>query len=65
MKIQFVKNILVDVQKPRLEEVWDKEYKRWDELIVETINYNEKKATICTTDGDILIDVPVDSFVKI
>ncbi len=65
MKIQFVRNILVDVQKPRLEEVWDKQYRRWDELIVETISYNGKKANIYTSDGDILIDVPDDSFVKV
>ena len=65
MKIRFLKNILVDVQKVRLDEVWDKQYRRWDELNVETISWTGKKAMISTSDGDILLDVPEDSFTKV
>ncbi len=62
MKIQFVKNVLVEVEKPKLEEIWDKEFQRWDQLTVESISYFGQKATIYTAEGDVLIDVPLDSF---
>jgi len=65
MKIRFLKNILVDVQKVRLNEVWDKQYRRWDELSVETISWDGKRATISTSDGDILLDVPEEAFTKV
>jgi hypothetical protein len=42
--------------------VWDKQYKRWDELVLESITYYEDKANLITSDGDCLFDVPVDSF---
>lgn len=61
MKIRFVKNVLVEVIKPRLEETWDKEYRKWDELKVESI-VGESKVNITTKEGDILLDVPLDSF---
>ena len=62
MKIRFVKNVLVEVIKPRLEETWDKEYRKWEELKVESIIGEGNKVTITTSQGDILIDVPLDSF---
>jgi len=65
MKIRFLKDVLVDVQKARLEEMWDKQFKRWQELQVETISWTGKRATIVTSDGDVLLDVPEESFTKI
>jgi len=65
MKIRFLKSVLVDVQKARLDEVWDKQYSRWDELNVESLSCSGKKATIYTTEGDTLIDVPVEAFEKV
>ena len=61
MKIRFTRNVLVEVIKPRLEETWDKEYRKWEELKVESI-VGEDKVTITTKEGDILLDVPLNSF---
>lgn len=65
MKIQFLKNVLVDVQKARIEEMWDKQFRRWDELNVDTISWTGKRATIVTSDGDVLLDVPEETFTKV
>jgi len=62
MKIRFVRNVLVDVQKVRLEEIWDKQFRRWDELQIESVHYSGKKAEVRTAEGDILVDVPIDAF---
>lgn len=63
MKIRFLRNVLVEVSKARLQEVWDKQYLRWQELGVERISYySGNRAEICTYEGDILIDTPVDAF---
>ena len=62
MKIRFLKSVLVEVEKTRLQEVWDKQFQRWDELQAESINYAGKSAQICTREGDTILDVPVDSF---
>jgi hypothetical protein len=62
MKIRFVKTALVEVEKYRLQEVWDKLYNRWDEVEADTITYRGSKAIIGTQEGDTLFDVPVDSF---
>lgn len=65
MKIRFLKNVLVDVQKARIEEMWDKQFRRWDELNVEAISWTGKRATIVTSDGDVLLDVPEETFTKV
>lgn len=65
MKIRMLKNVLLEVYKPRLEEVWDKQFNRWDELNVETISWTGKRANILTTEGDILRDVPEEAFQKV
>jgi hypothetical protein len=62
MKIRFIRNVLVEVEKTKLQEMWDYHYPKWKELLVESINYSGKSATICTMDKDILADVPIDSF---
>ena len=62
MKIRFLKDITVDVEKPRLNEVWDKQYHRWDEISVEQIFTEKKRATLQTTEGDFIVAVPTDSF---
>lgn len=62
MKIRFLRTILVDVYKSHMEEVWDKQFNKWDELLVESINYYNKGACIYTFDGDVLQDVAIDSF---
>ena len=65
MRIRMLKNVLVEVEKRRLQEVWDKQLKRWEEISVESIDYTGKTANICTEEGDIIISVPIDAFEKI
>ena len=62
MKIRFVKSVLIEVEKTKLQEVWDKQYQRWDEVEAERIEYFGKKATIYAASGDTLFSVPNDSF---
>ena len=65
MKIRFLKDVLVDVQKARIEEMWDKQFHRWQELNVEIINWTGKNATIVTSEGDVLLDVPEGTFTQV
>lgn len=60
--MRFKKTVVVDVQKTRLNEVWDKQLNRWDELNVEMSNVQGKFADLTTVDGDVYFSVPVDSF---
>ena len=62
MKIRITKSILVEVEKPHLQEVWDKQLNRWDELNVESIQHSGKTANFVTYDGDVFLSVPVESF---
>jgi hypothetical protein len=57
MKIRFVKNVLVEVYKSRLDEVWDKQYRRWDEIEVDSISEG-KFADVRTTEGDAIYGIP-------
>ena len=65
MKIRFLRNITVDVEKPRLGEVWDKGFRRWDEIRIDDIFSNGSSATLKTEDGDFILAVPEDSFERI
>ena len=67
MKIRFLKTISVDLEKPKLNEVWDKTFNRWDELVVEDIFPGKGNigTTIKTIEGDFLIGVPDGSFEKL
>ena len=64
MKLRFKKFVSVDVQKVRLNELWDKSFRKWDEINVEAINPNSdgKTAHIVTYENDVLLFVPLDSF---
>jgi len=62
MKIQFKKNWCGEVQKVRLQEVWDITYSRWSEIKVESINVDDKFAYLTTYEGDILLSVPTDAY---
>lgn len=62
MRIRFIRTVLVEVAKAKLNEVWDKQFCRWDEIKADSINYANGKAEICTLEGDTLMDVPADSF---
>ena len=62
MKVRIKKTVLVEVEKYKLNEVWDKQLCRWDELNVEKMDVQGKFATLLSTDGDIYLSVPVESF---
>lgn len=62
MKIRFVRSLLVEVWKPKLEETWDKNLKKWDEVGAESLMENEGCFDVHTYDGDVLIGIPKDSF---
>ena len=62
MKIRIRKDILVEVEKPRLQETWYKELKKWDELNVVSIIDFGKESKIITYDGSIYFNVPNESF---
>jgi hypothetical protein len=57
-----MKNWVGEVQKFRLNETWDISYSRWTEMNIEEVSTKEKTADIVTYEGDILIDVPLDTF---
>lgn len=62
MRVRILKSKLVEVEKTKLQEVWDKQLNRWDEFVVETIHPNGRTANLITSDGDVYRDVPVECF---
>lgn len=62
MKVRILKNVLVEIEKPNLGEVWDKQLCRWDILRIESIDTAGKFAHLITYEGDIYLHVPQDSF---
>lgn len=65
MKIRFLRKITVDIEKPKIGEVWDKTFNRWTEIQVEDIYPNGTSATLKTYDGDFILSVPTNAFEKI
>lgn len=65
MKIRFTKPVSVEVEKTRLQEIWDKTFSRWDEVSVEEIQLVGGVVNITTRDGDVLLSVPRDSYVEL
>lgn len=63
MKLRMIKSAVVEIKKSRLDEVWDLHLKKWDEINAESINYNVNgSADVTTGDGDVIYDIPADSF---
>jgi hypothetical protein len=62
MKIRILKTVLVEVEKTKLNEVWDKQLCRWDELNVEKIDVAGKFAHLTDYNGDVYLHVPIDAF---
>jgi hypothetical protein len=62
MKIQILKDVLVEVEKPTLHEVWDKQLHRWEVFAADRVTVNGPLADIQLTNGDVLLNVPVESF---
>ena len=62
MKIRILKNVLVEINKIRLDEVWDKSLQRRDELNVDSINVDGKYANLTTYEGDVILQIPTDAY---
>lgn len=62
MKVRILKNKLVEVMKTRMDEVWDKQLNRWDELNVESIQPYGNFSNLVTYEGDVYLNVPTDCF---
>jgi len=62
MKVRIKKTVLVEVEKVKLNEVWDKQLCRWDELNVVDKDVQGSFANLTTAEGDVYLLVPVDSF---
>lgn len=62
MKVRLKKNVLVEVEKTKLNEVWDKQLLKWQELNVEKIDVQERIANLTDYNGDVYLFVPVDAF---
>lgn len=62
MKVRMLKDVLVELGKPRLDEVWDKQLRRWDEIIVEKIDEMGGFAHLTTFEGDVYLHVPLSAF---
>jgi hypothetical protein len=62
MRIRILRNILVEMERPRLNEVYDKYLKKWDELLVESIDTYGKICDITAYNGDVYEEVPLDAF---
>lgn len=65
MKIRFLKTLTLDVESPRMEEVWYKTFPKWAELYVDEIYISEKNATFKIENGDFILNVPLDAFEKL
>jgi hypothetical protein len=62
MKVRILKSKLVEVEKTKLGEVWDKQLNRWDELLIETVQPNGRVVNLVSYDGDVFLNVPKDHF---
>ena len=62
MNIRFIKPIVVDFYKRRLDETWEHNFNRWDEVDIEDSVDNKKTVDLITTEGDILLNVSKDTF---
>ena len=62
MKIRLKRDVLVEVEKTTLQEVWDKQLYRGNEMHVDNIDVEGKWANLTTYDRDVYINVPVDAY---
>ena len=62
MKIRILRSVLVEIEKPRLSEVWDKQLYRGSEMHIEKINVDGKFANLITYEGDVVLQIPTDAY---
>ena len=65
MKITITRDVLVEIVKSRLEnEIWDHQFRRWDEIDVETLNEDAGDCVhLTTSEGDVIRWLPRNAFV--
>ena len=62
MKIRILKNCLVEIEKKRLQEIWDKQLYRGNELHIDSAIVEGKWANLTTYDGDVIQQIATDAF---
>lgn len=62
MKVRINKDVLVEVEKTKIDEVWDKQLRRWDEFQLTSIDIVGNYANFTTFDEDVYLQVPTDAF---
>lgn len=64
MKVRILKSVTVDVQKARIDELWDKQLRKWDELNVDQAlpSGDGRTFNLVTDEGDVYLFVPADAF---
>lgn len=62
MKIRILKNCLVEIEKTKLQETWDKQLYRGNELHIDSAIKEGKWANLTDYDGDIILNIPVDAY---
>ena len=62
MKIQMQRDVSVEVYNPRLEETFDRQLKKWDTIVVETMEPLGKTSDLAVYGDLIYLGVPTDSF---
>lgn len=66
MKIKILKNIDIDIDKTRLQEVWPKYLSKNEVFDVEKVEFiSDVSANLVLSDGDILLEVPKTAFMPL
>ena len=62
MKVRIKKDVLVEVEKTKLDEVWDKQLRRWEEFQLTSIDIVGDYANFTTVNEDVYLRVPTYAF---
>jgi hypothetical protein len=66
MRIRIVKNVDVDIEKPRLREVWPKYLHRNDIVYIDKIEQlTDESVNLILDNGDVLLEVPKTAFTPV
>ena len=66
MKIKILKNVDIDIDKTRLQEVWPKYLSKNDVFEVEKVEFiSDASVNLVLSDGDILMEVPKNAFMTL
>lgn len=66
MKIKILKNVDIDIDKTRLQEVWPKYLSKNDVFEVEKVEFiSDASVNLVLFDGDILMEVPKNAFMPL